>query len=475
MKPRTPRSRRQLGWQPILAFLALLLAPVAALNAAEGSKPSRPHILYILADDMGYADCGFMGCRDIHTPNLDRLAHSGAVLKSFYVQPVCSPTRASLMTGRYVAHTGVYSIVRPNAPWGLPLAERTLAQALRSAGYTTAIVGKWHLGETQPGYRPTQRGFDHQYGLWFGMVDYFTHMRGKQLDWHRDDQLCHEQGYSTHLIAREACRLVREMPEGKPLFLYLPFNAVHAPLQVPDEYLKPYAKLTGPRRIYAGMVSAMDKAIGQVVAAFKEKGLLDNTLIVFSSDNGGFNPGRVTSNGPLRAGKGTIYEGGLRVCAFATWPGRIPGGKVIDEPLHIIDWYPTLVRLAGGSLEQPLPLDGCDIWPVLTQGAKSPHEALLLSGTNPRRVAIRIGDWKLLLNAHDRDAEEGKESSVGKKVELYNLATDLGEQKNLASEQPGKVAELRAKLDVLLKTAVPPGNAADGAGTGVRPKRQTRK
>jgi len=411
-------------------------------TAAYGAAPSRPNVLYILADDYGYADAGFNGSKDIQTPQLDQLARAGAILKSFYVQPVCSPTRASLMTGRYVAHTGVYSVVHPNEPWGLPLRERTLAQALRDAGYETAIVGKWHLGEHQPGYRPTQRGFDHQYGLWFGMIDYFTHMRGQQLDWHRDDQPCHDEGYSTHLIAREACRIIREKSPDKPLFLYLPFNAVHGPHQVPDQYLKPYENLKGVRRIYAGMVAAMDEAVGQVVAALKEKGILDNTLIIFSSDNGGPNPGKVTDNGPLRGGKGSIYEGGVRVCAFATWPGRIPGGRVIDEPLHAVDWYPTLLNLAGGSLEQKLPLDGRDIWPVLTQGAKSPHDVLLLSGTRPGEVALRMGDWKLVRH--------------GKQEELYNLAEDLGETGNLAKTQPDKLKELAARLDELLKTAVPP-------------------
>jgi arylsulfatase A-like enzyme len=437
-------------------FLVVLLASCCNFSLAVADKPN---ILYILADDMGYADAGFNGCADIKTPNLDKLASSGAILRSFYVQPVCSPTRASLMTGRYVAHTGVYSVVRPNAAWGLSLEERTLAQALREAGYATAICGKWHLGEFQEAYRPTKRGFDHQYGHWFGALDYFTHMRENQLDWHRNDWPCDEKGYTTHLVAKEACRLIRATPAGKPLFLYLPFNAVHTPLQVPEEHLKPYDNLTGSRRTYAGMVAAMDEAIGQVVAALKEKGILDNTLIAFSSDNGGFNPGNVTSNGPLRAGKGTIYEGGMRVCAFAAWPGHIPVGT-INEPLHIVDWYPTLIKLAGGSLEQKLPFDGLDIWPVLTQGAKSPHDTVLLCGIQPEEVALRAGDWKLLVNA------------TGKSVELYNLASDLGEQKNLAGENPEKVKELEGKLNIWMKTAVPPGNPA---AADDKPKRKKRK
>jgi arylsulfatase A-like enzyme len=458
-------------------LLLLTLGGAGKLTAldAPAARPLPPNIVYILADDMGYADAGFNGCRQIRTPQLDKLAAAGAVLESFYVQPVCSPTRSSLMTGRYVTRTGVYSVVRPGAKWGLPLAERTLAQALHEAGYETAICGKWHLGEFEPAYLPTKRGFDHQYGHWFGAIDYFTHMRDGVHDWHRDDQPCKDVGYSTHLVAKEACRIIREKAADKPLFLYVPFNAVHAPHQVPPKYLEPYAGLKGIRRTYAGMVSAMDEAIGQIVAALEEKGLRGNTLILFSSDNGGPSPGKVTDNGPLRAGKGTIYEGGLRVCAFASWPGHIPVGR-IAEPLHMVDWYPTLLKLAGAKLEQPLPLDGRDIWPVLTQGAKSPHDALLLPGMSPDRAAIRSGDWKLLLGASDKDAEESDDKTAGRKAELYNLAHDLGEKKNVAADNPDIVKDLRKKLAEALATAVPRGDAgqpSDKAGAKGR-KQQKR-
>lgn len=430
----------------LVLLLAVSTACVCSCAAAESvphvfsATPEKPNIVYILADDLGYADAGFNGCKEIQTPNLDRLAKSGTILGAFYGQPLCSPTRASLMTGRYVAHTGVYSVVKPHAHWGLPLAERTLAQALREAGYATAIAGKWHLGEFQSAYLPTKRGFDHQYGLWFGNIDYFSHLRSGELDWHRDDQPCKDEGYSTHLIAKEACRLIRTRPVGKPLFLYLPFNAVHGPFQVPDSYMTPYGKLSGKRKTYAGMVAAMDEAIGQVVAVLEEQHLRDNTLILFSSDNGGPAPGIITDNGPLRGGKGTIFEGGVRLCAFACWPGHIPAGKVVDQPVHIIDWYPTLVKLAGGSLQQPLPLDGKDIWPVLVDGARSPHDAILLSATIPGNAAVRVGDWKLLFS---------------KKYELYNLASDLGEKKDLAALHPEKLAEMKRILHQLLAGAVP--------------------
>ena len=443
-----------------LTLLALLLTPLAALRAADIAKPN---ILYILADDMGYADPGFMGSKDLRTPHLDQIAKGGTILSSYYVQPLCSPTRSTLMTGRLVSHTGVYSVVQPNAPWGLPLAERTLPQALREAGYETAIVGKWHLGEYQPDYLPTHRGFDHQYGLWFGNIDYFTHMRQNKPDWHRDDQPLEEEGYATTLIGKEACRIIRERNPAKPLFLYLPFNAVHAPHQVPDSYTEPFKTLPKLRMTYAGMVAAMDEAIGEVIAALDEAKIRDNTLIIFSSDNGGSKPGKISDNGPLRAGKGTIYEGGIRVCAAVNWPGHIPAGKTVSEPLHGIDWYPTLLKLAGASAEQKLPVDGKDIWPVLTAGAKTPHESLLLCGTHPNVRAVRSGDWKLLMGASDRDAEEASgENQIPSGAQLYNLADDLGEKHDLAKTNPEKVKVLLTEMNRLMKDAVAPG---DGSGS----------
>ena len=441
----------------LLTVLFLLLAFADPLVAADAP---RPNIVYILVDDLGWSDCGFMGCKDIRTPHIDSLASQGAILKSFYVQPVCSPTRACLMTGRYATHTGVYTIVRPNAAWGLPLNERTLPQALQEAGYATAICGKWHLGEFQPDYMPTRRGFGQQYGHMFGAIDYFTHQRDGKNDWYRNDEPTPEEGYSTHLIAKEACRVIRDKPDDKPLFLYVPFNGIHAPHQVPENYKEPYQELPELRRSIAGMLSAVDEAIGRIKDALDAKGLTENTLIIFSSDNGGPNPGKATINAPLRAGKGTIYEGGVRVCAFATWPGHIAPGAVINEPLHGVDWYPTLLKLAGASTEQRLSPDGLDIWPVLTAGAKSPHDAILLMGTQPGRAAVRMGDWKLLLNSGQNDAEAtsgGDEESSGK-IELYNLADDIGEAHDLATTQPARVKELRDRLNLFLKEAVKPGN-----------------
>jgi len=446
--------------QHLLKVIATLLFILpSALDAAD-APTQKPNIVFFLIDDLGYADCGFNGGNEIKTPHIDKLASGGAVLESHYVQPVCSPTRAALMTGRYATRTGVYTVVRPHAQWGLPLSERTLANALQEAGYQTAITGKWHLGEFERAYLPMARGFEHQYGHYFGAIDYFTHTRDRTHDWHRDDKELKEEGYSTHLVAREACRLIAEKNTARPLFLYVPFSGVHGPLQVPDSYLKPYAGLSGARQKLAGMLAAVDEAIGQIVDSLEKAGLRENTLIVFSSDNGGPKPG---TNTPLRAFKRTIYEGGVRGCAFANWPGRIPAGQRIREPMHVIDWYPTLVTLAGGNLVQKLPIDGQDVWPMLTQQARSPHDAIL-SVQSPTRAALRVGDWKLVSQAAT-DTGNGPPKTRAKKqrqpasdpIELYNLATDISETTNLAAKEPQRVATMQAKLVELLKNAVPSG------------------
>lgn len=449
----------------------LLSAVLLLFSSWTFAAPSRPHIVFMLADDLGRADCGFMGGKDIQTPHLDKLAKAGAILDQFYVQPVCSPTRAALITGRYPMRHGLQvGVVRPWAQYGLPLDERTLPQALKEGGYETAIVGKWHLGDFEPAYLPTKRGFDHQYGHYNGALDYFTHIRDGGFDWHKDDQENHDEGYSTHLIARESARLIRERDKSKPLFLYVPFNAVHSPHQVPDSYLAPYGNLKGNRQKYAGMLAAMDEAVGQIASAIDEAGMRKDTLLIFSSDNGGPNPGQVTDNGPLRAGKATLYEGGTRVVAFATWDGKIAAGSTVKAALHMVDWYPTLLKLAGVSLDQKLPLDGRDAWPAITEGAASPHVAILLN-TTPTGGAIRVGDWKLIVGGDMPDTEDGfsptgkvkkkgkKKADKGPRVELFNLAEDPNEKNNLASTNTDKVGELRTKLDELAKQAVPPKSA----------------
>jgi arylsulfatase A-like enzyme len=454
---KTVRAR----WPPTLMvgglLLALLITP-AVLHPARAQQ-AKPNIVFIMADDLGYADVGFNGGKEIKTPTLDGLAAAGARLEQFYAQPVCSPTRAALMTGRYPMRHGLQvGVVRPWAQYGLPLDERTLPQALKEAGYVTALLGKWHLGHFDRAYLPTARGFDRQYGHYNGAIDYFTHVRDGGFDWHRDDRAAHDEGYSTHLIAKDAVRFIREVGGRTPFFLDVSFNAVHAPLQVPDSYKQPYSHLKEPRRTYAGMLAAMDEAVGQIVAALDEKGLRDNTLIVFSSDNGGPQPGVVTDNGRLRAGKTTLYEGGVRVAAFTAWKGRVRPGTVVSQPLHMVDWYPTLLKLAGVGLTQKLPIDGRDAWPTIAAGKPSPHAEILINAA-PRSGAIRVGDWKLVLNGSYNevpDIETGRKSAEDVRVELFSLADDPYEQSNLADKHPDRLKALRARYDALAAQAVAP-------------------
>jgi hypothetical protein len=234
------------------------------------AQTQKPNIVFLLIDDLGYADCGFNGGKDILTPNIDKLAKEGAILKNHYVQPVCSPTRSALMTGRYPTQTGIYTIITPGAAWGLPLNERTLANALQEAGYSTAITGKWHLGEFKKAYQPNARGFDIQYGHFFGSIDYYTHSRNNQMDWYRNGTPLKEEGYSTHLVAKEACSVIEKHAPSKPLFLYVPFNGVHSPFQVPDQYTAAYPNLEGNRKKLAGMLAAVDEAVAQIVASLKQ-------------------------------------------------------------------------------------------------------------------------------------------------------------------------------------------------------------
>jgi arylsulfatase A-like enzyme len=458
----------------LAVVVVVMVFAVGMTRAADApqpgaSSPPRPNILFIIADDMGYADVGFNGGTEIKTPHLDSIAAAGARLEQFYVQPVCSPTRAALMTGRYPMRYGLQTgVVRPYAQYGLSLEERMLPAALKEAGYVTAIVGKWHLGHVTPEYLPTRRGFDLQYGHYNGAIDYYTHVRDGGLDWHRDDKVLREEGYSTTLLAAEAARIIKEHDAAKPLFLYVPFSAVHSPHQVPEQYKKPYAALAEPRRTYAGMLAAMDEGVGKILAALDAAKLREKTLIVFTSDNGGPGPGRVTDNGQLRAGKGTVYEGGVRVAACAAWPGKIEAGSTVKQPIHIVDMYPTLLKLAGASLEQKLPIDGKDAWATIASGAPSPHDQILIN-TSPQNGAIRVGDFKLVLNGAAPDAAEGDEAqaarrqnqrkqaaAAGDDVELFNLADDPAEKHNLATKNPEKVKELRERYDALAKQAVPP-------------------
>jgi len=414
----------------------------------------KPNIVFILADDLGYQDLGYCGGW-VRTPYIDKLAAAGTQLDQFYVQPVCSPTRSSLLTGRYPMRYGLQAgVVRPWSQHGLPLEERTLAEALKEAGYTTAICGKWHVGHLDHRYLPTARGFDHQYGHYNGAIDYFTHIRDGALDWNRGDKPLHEEGYSTELIAAESVRLIEKHDFSQPLFLYVPFNAPHSPFQAPPSYLDLYKSIAVPRkRAYAAMVACLDDAIERIVSAIDKRGVGSNTLIFFCSDNGGLNI--VSDNGPWRGEKGLLYEGGIRVPAFAVWPGVLKPGAVARGPFHMVDMYPTLLKLAGGRPESARggPLDGKDVWATISKGQPSPHDEILLNVT-PFNGAIRSGDWKLVHNGR-LEANYAGPIPAEPTFELFNLADDPSEKNDLSGNNPQKLEELKTRLKSHADQAAP--------------------
>jgi arylsulfatase A-like enzyme len=424
-----------------------LLGGIAPANAAD----SKPNILFIITDDLGWKDVGYHGS-DIKTPNIDALAAGGAKLEQFYAQPLCTPTRACLMTGRYPLRYGLQTAVIPAAyTYGLPTDEWLLPQSLKEAGYKTAIVGKWHLGHGDQKFWPRQRGFDHQYGPLIGEIDYFTHKEHDTVDWYRDNKVVVEEGYSTTLLGNDAVKLINAHDPAMPLYLYLAFNAAHTPYQATQEYLDRYKNIADPsRRAYAGSITAIDDQIGRVLAALDEKKMRDNTLIIFMSDNGGTRSakfaGAITDmskvvipcdNGPYREGKGELYEGGTRMIAFANWPGHIKAGSTVNGMMHVVDLYPTLAKLAGASTAKCKPLDGVDVWQTISEGAASPRTEIVYN-VEPFRAGIRQGDWKLVWR-----------TLLPATVELFNIAKDPSEKNNLAAENPDKVAALQKRANEL--------------------------
>ncbi|MFO1114478.1 MAG: arylsulfatase [Beijerinckiaceae bacterium] len=439
-----------------VATAAALVAAPAISSAQTAAAAAKPNIVYIVADDLGWKDVGFHGS-DIRTPNLDELAKEGVQFGQFYAQPMCTPTRAALMTGRYPMRYGLQTaVIASGHTYGLATDEWLLPQALKDAGYSTAIVGKWHLGHADQKYWPRQRGFDHQYGPLIGELDYFTHEQHHVVDWYRDNRKVIEKGYTTTLLGNDAVKLIEQQDGKKPFYLYLTFNAPHTPYQAPENYLAMYKNIQDPsRRAYAASITAMDDQIGRVVAALKKRGLRDNTLIVFQSDNGGttnamfageldMNGVRIPcDNGPYRDGKGSLYEGGTRVVALANWPGRIKPGTT-DEMMHVVDMYPTLTKLAGASTQKAKPLDGMDMWATLSEGKASPRTEIVYN-IEPYRAAVRQGDWKLIWR-----------TMLPSAVELYNLRDDVSEKTNVAAANPDKVAALQKRANELAATAAKP-------------------
>lgn len=417
---------------------------------------ATPNVVIFLADDLGWKDVGYHGS-EIETPNIDRLAGEGIQLNRFYVSAICSPTRGSLLSGKYPFNLGLQvDVIRPWDVYGLKLDEKIMPQYFKDAGYATAIVGKWHMGLSKQAFLPQNRGFDHQYGHYLGMIDYFTHDRLGGVDWHRNGKVLREEGYTTDLMADEAVRLIKQHEADQPLFLYMPFNAPHTPLQTTDIYLKKYAHIEDEsRRIFAGMVDGMDVAIGRVLGALESQGIRENTLVMFFSDNGG----RIrfgADNGKLREGKKALFEGGIRVPCVIHWPGNLEGGKVIEEVIHVVDVLPTVSGIIG---QETSPLDGVDMLPVL-QGSKQSRTEIPLH-IAPDRSALLQGKWKLVIGAEE--PLEGVQTDL---IHLFDLEADPYEKKDLKEKYPKRTQKMLARIDELLEESVEPlGNASNGEST----------
>lgn len=406
-----------------------LFAGLAA-GAAFAAAP-RPNIVVILSDDMGWQQAGFNGGTGVPTPHIDGLARDGVSLTQFYMQPVCTPSRGCLMTGRYAWKNGTERWPSTASRQGMLKDERTIAQVLREAGYATWMTGKWHLGEWQTAHLPLARGFEHHYGHYGAVIDSFSHTREGILDWHRNGKPVVERGYSTFLLAGEAARLIRDHDGKRPFFLYVPFNAVHGPHQAPESYLRKYEHLgrDGPQR---AQLECLDIGVGRILEAIREKGIEKNTLVLFTNDNGG---PRGAPNGPYRGTKSAYHEGGIRVPAAVRWPGQIKPGSRVDGMLHVTDLFPTFSGLAGAKAAVGLPLDGIDAWDCI-RGVKPSARTRIVHSLQ----VIREGSWKLI--------EQGASYYQWEEqpLQLYNIAEDPYEKRNLAASQPALAAKLRAVL-----------------------------
>lgn len=415
-------------------FCSFLLLATSASGLYAGEQSTKPNILIILADDLGYADLGFQGCKDIPTPNLDQLAARSLRCTNGYVShPFCSPTRAGLLTGRYqqrFGHENNPAWLPEDAKAGLPLSQRTIADVLRLAGYRTGCVGKWHLG-AHPSFHPNRRGFDHYFGILGGGHLYLPNAKGGveySIPLDRNGKKEEFKGHLTDVFGREAADFVKDN-KARPWMLYLAFNAPHTPLQPSAKSLERVKGIEDEkRRNYAGLVVGMDDAIGVVLDALRESGQEEDTMVIFLSDNGG--PTEVTNsrNFPLRGAKGSIFEGGVRIPFLISWPARLPKGKDFAEPISSLDILPTAAALARTKVDGPI--DGVDLMPHLKGEKKGPpHERLFWRTNGGVTWAVREGNWKLA-------------SPTKGIMLLFDLKTDIGESEDLAASRTEVVRRL---------------------------------
>ncbi len=401
----------------------------------------KPNIIVIVADDLGSNDLSIQGSKDMVTPNIDSIGRNGVRFTNAYVScPVCSPTRAGLMTGRYQQRFGHEFNPGPDEladeNFGLPLTETTLANRLKSLGYDTGLVGKWHLGY-KPQFHPQKRGFDEFFGFLGGAHPYINSrliLRGTEP--------AGDVGYLTDAFTREAVSFI-DRHQKRPFFLYLCYNAVHNPMQPSSSHVSRFASISDERRRnFAGLLAPMDDGIGQVLSKLRQAKIEDNTLVFFVSDNGGPTRQTTSRNDPLRGQKGQALEGGIRVPFLIQWKAKLPRGRVNDHPVIALDIHPTAVAAAGGTIPASAQLDGVDLLPYATGSrTQPPHEALYWR-FGPQ-AAVRKGDWKMVREAEDPPW-------------LYNLARDPGESKDLAASEPGKLKELREAFEAWNKTLAEP-------------------
>ena len=433
-----------------IVIIFIFLFPVYCFSQSG----KKPNIIIILADDLGWGDVGYHGS-DIKTPHIDRLAKEGIELNRYYTAAVCSPTRAGLMTGRYPDRFGLRSTVIP--PWsdfGVNIKEVFLPQMLAKAGYKNrAMLGKWHLGHAELKYHPLNRGFTHFYGHFNGAIDYFTHEREGELDWHNDFKSSYDKGYSTDLLTNEAVKNIKSYNGQSPFFIYIAYNAPHGPLQAKKDDLLKYGydsskssfgkggkegdkgRGNTPRQTYSAMVTNMDENIGRILQTLKDLKIDDNTIVLFQSDNGAA-PGGGSTSGELRGSKFTEWEGGVRVPAIIKWPNGFKGSKTINQVMGFVDIMPTLMEIAGIKGKPENQYDGISMFSILT-GKKQEIDRNLYLGSG----AIINNNWKLIKAASDNPKMNLKEDH------FFHISTDPSEKLNVRNENPEIYAKLKIELE----------------------------
>jgi arylsulfatase A-like enzyme len=428
----------------VCAIVVCLAAALASQQPRPASGPSRPNVILIMTDDMGYADLGSYGATDIRTPNIDSLAKAGVRMTDAYANGVlCSPTRAALISGRYPQRYAIEHALGPEGTTGLAAAPTSLPQLLKGSGYRTALIGKWHLGGSVTGAvkngGPRAHGFDHFFGLMGSHADYWHHNRGpKQEDlWENETRIDLDGQYLTTLITERSVRFIEESAkDGRPFFIDVAYNAPHWPYNRPDRpspapgsgaHLLASAETPPTREDYVTMVEAVDEGVGRILQTLERLGLTNDTIVIFTNDNGGE---WLSDGGPLFNRKWTVWEGGIRVPALVKWPGRIPAGTVSDQPAITFDWSASIVAAAGGTV--PATYEGIDLFPILEGRAPKVERALFWrTAPNSGRTqqAVRSGDWKLVVDASH--------------LLLYNLRDDVGERRDMTRQRPEIVRRLR--------------------------------